>query len=134
MPMELRKIFFSNEEVEAATRNYCIRSGKPLPSADKMYATFKDDIEAMVTLHFCRSDRRDPIAVSLSRAEVRDALIAFCKEVRIPLPRAGKKVLWPQSDGISLMITLECVCDWPVPSEMSLPTAPREKDANGPVR
>ena len=134
MPMELRKIFFSNEEVEAATRNYCIGSGKPLPSADKMYATFKDDIEAMVTLHFCRSGRCDPITVSLTRAEVRDALIGFCKAVRIPLPRAGKKVLWPQSDGISLMITLECVCNWPIPAEMSLSTSSRENNAVGPDR
>lgn len=125
MPMELRKIFFSNEEVEVATRSYCITTGKPLPPADRMYATFKDDIEAMVSLHFCRLDRCDPIVVNLTCAEVREALVGFCKEVRIPLPRAGKKVLWPQSDGIALMITLESLCDWPVLSEISVPVSLR---------
>ena len=107
MPMELRKIFFSSEEIEVAATSYCINSGKPLPSADRLYATFKDDIEAMVTLHLCRSGRSKPVTVSLTRAEVRDALVHFCKEIGIPLPRAGKKVLWSQGDGISLMVTLE---------------------------
>jgi hypothetical protein len=107
VPMELRKIFFSSEEVEVATISYCINKGKPLPSADRIYATFKDDIEAMVILHFCRSGRSDPVTVSLARAEVSDALIGFCTEIGIPLPRAGKKVLWPHGDGISLMVTLE---------------------------
>lgn len=107
MPMELRKIFFSSEEVEVATTSYCIDTGKPLPAAERIYATFKDDIEAMVTLHFCRSDRGETATLSLSRTEVGDALIGFCKGIGIPLPRAGKKVLWPQRDGISLMITLE---------------------------
>jgi len=111
VPMELRKIFFSNEEVEVAARRYCMSIGKPLPLADTMYATFNDDIEAMVILHFCRSDRRDPAVVSLTCAEAREALVGFCKRASIPLPRAGKKVLWPQSDGIALMVTLESLCD-----------------------
>ena len=76
--MELRKIFFSNEEVEVATTSYCIDSGKPLPSADRIYPTFKDDIDAMVTLHFCRSDLSAPVTVTLTRAEVTEALIIFC--------------------------------------------------------
>jgi len=123
VPMELRKIFFSKEEVEVATRSYCINTGKSLPPADRMYAIFKDDIEAMVTLHFFRSDRCEPIVVNLTCAEVRDALVGFCKEIRIPLPRDGKKVLWPQSDGIALMITLENLCDWPILSEITVPVS-----------
>ncbi len=130
VPMELRKIFFSNEEVEVATVGYCISKGKSLPSAEKIYATFKDDIEAMVTLHFCRSDRNSPVTVSLSRAEVSDALVGLCKEIGVPLPRAGKKVLWPQGNGISLMVTLESLCT----SEMGLRTPkvtmPRETRTN----
>ena len=131
--MELRKIFFSNEEVKVAVRSYCINFGKPLPPVDRMHATFKDDIEAFVTLEYYHSDRRNSITVNLSRAEVREALIFYCKQVRIPLPRAGKKVLWPQSDGISLMITLECICDWPIPSEISPSVSTRESAVSGPI-
>lgn len=124
VPMELRKIYFSNEEVEVATRSYCINVGKPLPPADWMYATFKDDIDAMVTLHFCHSDQRDPTTIPLTRAEVKDALIGLCKEVRVPLPRAGKKVLWPQSEGISMMITLECAYPSDLDREISVHLVP----------
>jgi len=133
VPMELRKIFFSNEEVKVAASSYCTNIGKPLPSADRIFATFEDDVEAFVTLEFYRSDRRDSIAVSLSRAEVREALIFYCKRVRIPLPRAGKKVLWPQSDGISLMITLECICDWPIPPEISSSASTHESVVSDPT-
>lgn len=129
MPMELRKIFFSSEEVEVATTSYCINSGKPLPSADRLYATFKDDSEAMVTLHFCRSGRSEPAAVSLNRAEVTDALIHLCKEIGIPLPRAGKKVLWPQGDGISLMVTLESLSTQIIELGTSRSTTPRKRVA-----
>jgi hypothetical protein len=130
VPMELRKIFFSSEEVEVAATSYCINSGKPLPSADRLYATFKDDIEAMVTLHFCRSGRCEPVTVSLTRAEVSDALIHFCKEIGVPLPRAGKKVLWPQGNGISLMVTLEAFSTRVIELRSLRPTSSRESVAN----
>ena len=128
--MELRKIFFSNEEVEVATTSYCIDSGKPLPSADRIYATFKDDIDAMVTLHFCRSDLSAPVTVTLTRAEVTEALIVFCREIGVPLPRAGKKVLWPQGDGISLMITLESLCTRAISLGTPRPGSPRKTVAD----
>ncbi len=131
MPMELRKIFFSNEEVEVAARRYCMSTGKPLPRADTMYATFNDDIDAMVILHFCCSDRRDPTVVRLTCAEAREALVGFCKRARIPLPRAGKKVLWPQSDGIALMITLESLCDPATMPEISQPVSLRPISGHG---
>jgi len=130
VPMELRKIFFSSAEVEVAATSYCINSGKPLPSADRLYATFKDDIEAMVTLHFCRSGRSEPATVSLSRAEVCDALIHLCKEIGVPLPRAGKKVLWPQGDGISLMVTLESFSTQVIELRSLQSTLPRESATN----
>ena len=127
--MELRKIFFSSEEVEVAMTSYCIDSGKPLPSADRLYATFKDDIDAMVTLHFCGMGRSEPAAVNLTRAEVTDALIHLCKEIGIPLPRAGKKVLWPQGDGISLMVTLESLSTQVMELETSQSTPSRKRVA-----
>ncbi|MGF1641776.1 MAG: hypothetical protein ACFCUO_12580 [Rhodospirillales bacterium] len=105
--MELRKIFFSSEEVELAATGYCYEIGRPVPPADHIYATFRDDIDAMVTLHFCRSGTPEPVTLALTRGEVNEALVGFCKEIGLPLPRAGKKVLWPHGDGIALMITLE---------------------------
>jgi hypothetical protein len=105
--MELRKILFSLPEVRSAAIAHCRATGRYLPDADIARVTIGEDVHGTVILHFRPSmNPADPAAVPLNRADVTEALIQLCVKLGIPLPRSGRKVLWPQEDSISLMVTL----------------------------
>jgi hypothetical protein len=107
VPMELRKIMFSMAELQAAVCAYCRRKGMAVISANIGQLTLGEDPRETVVLHFRVPPGGDaPSKKTLRREEVVEALIHYCIRHRVPLPRAGKKILWPQDDGVSLMITL----------------------------
>lgn len=107
MPLELRKILFSVAELQVAVIGHCRATRRPVPDADVTRLVIRNDESAAATLHFRPSfNPKDPAEVVFTGDEVLAALIGYCNVVGIPLPRAAKKVLWPQDDGMSLMITL----------------------------
>lgn len=107
MPLELRKILFSVAELQAAVIDHCRVTARAIPDADVTRLVIRNDESAAATLHFRPSfNPKDPAEVAFTGDEVLAALIRYCGVVGIPLPRAAKKVLWPQDNGMSLMITL----------------------------
>lgn len=123
MSMELRKIVFELAEVERAAVAYCRAHGRALVDGDVAGIRISEDPAATV-----RIELRPPAGgtaeppISLRRDDVTEALIQYAIRQRIPLPKAGKKVLWPQEDGIAMMITLLATGD---PAKADA----REKDA-----
>lgn len=108
VPLELRKILFSTDEVEAAIIAHCDTTQRRLPDTDIARLVIRKDQRATVTLHFRPSfNPADPAEVAFTGADVREALIGHCRTLGIPLPRAAKKVLWAQDDGMALLITLQ---------------------------
>lgn len=107
MPLELRKILFSTDELRAAVVAHCSATQRPLPDTEISRLVIRKDQRATVTLHFRPSfNPADPAEVAFTGADVREALIRHCAVLGIPLPRAAKKVLWAQDDGMALLITL----------------------------
>jgi hypothetical protein len=105
--MELRKIMFSLAEVEAALCAYCRGQGTAVTEADIGRTIISDSPRDTVVMSLKRKQNGEPPAsLTLRRDEVTESLIQYCIRHRIPLPRAGRKVLWPQEDGISLLVTL----------------------------
>jgi hypothetical protein len=112
--MELRKIMFSLAEVQSAVSAFCRAKGMMIVEADISHLTVSEDPRRTVVLHWRgKSEQDTPGKEALHREDVAEALIQYCLRHRVPLPRAGKKVLWPQEEGISLMITLAKVGDSP---------------------
>jgi hypothetical protein len=112
VPLELRKILFSAAELKAAVVEHCRATDKPLPDTDIARLVIRKDQRAAVTLHFRPSfNPADPAEVAFSGADVLEALIRHCAALGIPLPRAAKKVLWAQEDGMALLITLQTTAD-----------------------
>lgn len=111
--MELRKIMFDLAEVERAVAAFCRAHGRALVDGDIAATRISEDPAAMVTLQV-----RTPEAgatttqpITLRRDDVTEALIQYAIRQHIPLPKAGKKVLWAQDDGIAMMITLVAAAD-----------------------
>lgn len=105
--MELRKIMFTLAEVEAALCAFCRGQGQAITEADIARMIINDGPRDTVVMNLKKKQSGDAaVAVTLRRDEVTEGLIQYCIRHRIPLPRAGRKVLWPQEDGVSLLVTL----------------------------
>lgn len=107
MPLEHRKIEYSNTELQAALVNYCLRHDIHLPDAFIAGIDLKWQPRPVATFEF--SDLDDPNrAVSLKEPEIAAALIDYCHAQHMPLPHHGEKILEPSSkDGIAMLIRLE---------------------------
>lgn len=112
MPLELRKILFSRDEIRAATLAHCRATGRPMPQTPVTSLAIRNNETATVVLHFAAGARMpEPGEVAVSSGDTVEALIQYCLSMRIPLPRAGKKVLWHVDDALALMITLNVETD-----------------------
>ena len=63
--------------------------------------------DAVVVLSFSIGDTTESNQIILSRDQVAAALIYYCRNNRIPLPRQGRKFLQTQEDGVALMINVQ---------------------------
>ena len=107
MPTDIRKLIFSEAELQAAVVDHCLRTHISLPEANIEGIDIANDPEAMVVLTFSGADPAHPTRVKLSRDHVAAALIRYCGQHRIPLPRRAEKVLQPEAGGLDLMSRLE---------------------------
>lgn len=109
MPKELRKLGFNKDELRAAAYDYCLRTSINLPQAAIQDLEIGEDPDAAVTLKFDTMDPQDIKEVKLSRDQMGAALIRYCGEQKIPIPRNGQKVLKIEGDVIALMINIHWV-------------------------
>lgn len=108
MPVELRKVMFSEDELRAAVIDYCLRSKIRLPEANIERIVVGEDPESCVTLKYYDTDNpNDADDVKLSRDQVAAALIRYCGEQKVPLPRAGRKILQTSDEGVALLINIQ---------------------------
>lgn len=127
MPMELRKIMFTLAEVEAALCAFCRGQGQAITEADIARMIINDGPRETVVMNLKKKQSDDTaVTVTLRRDEVTEGLIQYCIRHRIPLPRAGRKVLWPQEDGVSLLVTLPTAGEKPGIAEKE---AEKDRDA-----
>lgn len=106
MPMELRKLVFSREELISAAYGYCLHVGKPMPEAVVTEVLIRADPELVLTLRFDVNDPQARRAVDLNRGEIAAALIRYCRRISVPLPRNAKKIVQPAEDGLMMLINL----------------------------
>lgn len=110
--MELRKILFSTSELTAALRSSCSDAARAFRGGVVERVIVRDDPRQAVTIRLAaRAGDSGPMHLIFSRDEVAQALVRYCQQHKIPLPAAGRKVLWPQEEGLALMITLTMVTE-----------------------
>ncbi len=106
MPMELRKLVFSREELTGAAYGYCLHVGKPMPEAAVSEVLVRADPELVLTLRFDVNDPQGRRTVDLDRGEIAAALIRYCRCISVPIPRKAKKIVQPAEDGVVMLINL----------------------------
>jgi len=112
VPMELRKILFSTPELTAALRASGPDAARAFRAGTVERVVVRDDARQTVVFYLAtREADSAPVQIIFSRDEVAHALVLYCQQHKIPLPAAGRKVLWPQEEGLALMITLTVITE-----------------------
>lgn len=104
MPTEVRRLVFSNAEFYAALDQYLSRTGTSLPSGP-IVKIRTDTIHDTITIDICRGTGATNEAVTLEARKVGGALISYCIDNRVPLPRGFSKSLIVAGDNIALDMT-----------------------------
>ncbi|NQU57751.1 MAG: hypothetical protein HQ513_10990 [Rhodospirillales bacterium] len=107
MPKELRKLVFDEDELKAAAYDYCLRNNVNIPHAPVDEVVVSDNDASVVVLRFSSADLHDPKDVPLSRDQVGAALIKYCSNNKIPLPRTAQKILKVEGKEVSMMVSVQ---------------------------
>lgn len=126
MPTELRKLVFSKQELEAAIIAHNRSAAEKLPSGPvtKCEVQKPDDV-IKVALEVTDQRTGETHKIDLNSAYLAAALLRFCIEKKIPLPRDSSKSLQVVGDSLALNVTKNLV-------ERKLPPkADPQKDEGG---
>lgn len=105
MPIDLRKIVFSNAEVQAALVNYCMRHNTKMPSTSIARVEVRWQTELTSDMYFVALEGKgDGEVLSFSNEELAVALILYCHLYKDPLPHDAIKTLDPAGDGVALTL------------------------------
>ena len=105
MPTEIRRLFFSNEEIIQAVSNYQQRGSDSLPSGRILELALVPGAALSATVIVQTPGDIQPKEASITTAALAAALIRWCMHQAIPLPRDARKTLSLESDG-RLCLTL----------------------------
>ncbi len=107
MPSEIRQIVFTKDELRAALIDHCMRANIVLPDRGADEVKIGRNPDAVVILKYKGLNPADNKDVELGRDHVAAALIRYCRDHNIPLPRHAQKVLRPRDDGLALMVKVD---------------------------
>lgn len=114
MPVDVRKLLFSKQELRLAFQKYAKDKNMGVPEShvedlqimDASGRSISDDPNEgiKVVLNYTSNDPNNPIRVHLSEQQILEALIGMCRGLKIPLPKRGQKFLQKNKDGLALTI------------------------------
>jgi len=106
MPSELRRIVFSESEIIEALDRFAKATRHAMP-AGKITACRIDSKSALsATLTVQHMAEGSTHTVRFDNASIAAALIRYCIEKKIPIPRASEKSVEAQGPGVALILNL----------------------------
>jgi hypothetical protein len=106
VPRELRKVIFTRNELQAALVSHLLHAGRSMPSRSIDRLEIGEGL-AVVTIVFQPDDPTEVQEWPLSQEEVAAALIRYCGQFAIPLPRAARKRLQADNGNLALIFSLD---------------------------
>lgn len=107
MPIERRRIIFSDVEVVDAALAHCRATGIPVPDADVERRAIATDTDCSLVLTFAVSSPEQTDEVKIDAAGVLCALVAYCRIQSIPLPKAAAKRLEQHDGAVSMVFEMK---------------------------
>ena len=103
MPTEYRKLVFSEEELRHALTDFCRSNGTLPPKGELITVELLEKPDLSVRLEY-ESATKNLSETSLSRDQVAAALISYCSQRRIPVPRSAQKNLKVEGARVCLFV------------------------------
>lgn len=103
MPIERRRILFSDDEIVAAAVSHCRATGIAVPDAEVEDIDVSLKPDCAVTLTFAVSSPDQSDELSIDTDTLVNALVSFCRLNAIPLPKSAQKHIEPK-DGLLSMV------------------------------
>ncbi len=107
MAQEFRKIILTGREVEAALAVYFDKAKGDIRAADIRQIELDDGPEVGGVIQLNRALFNGRSTVPLGSDQIGAAMILYCREKKIPLPRRGTKSLEREFDGVALTIRID---------------------------
>ncbi len=106
MPQEFRRITFSNEELHAALLAHVDAKAVIMAMGKIQAVSIERDRPRAVTV-YCGVGKSDKKVVDIPADVVVSALVAYCKDQRIPLPRHARTSIAADGNRLSLIKRLD---------------------------
>jgi hypothetical protein len=101
MPIEMRRILFSNDELRQALDAYLLSIGQSLPMGYVQAARFgEDSSHVLLTIYDRRHEQTHEARVDA--AHVAAGLMKYCFSNGIPIPKQARKSISLAGDGLAL--------------------------------
>lgn len=115
MPVDVRKLIFSKQELRLAFQKFAKDKNLNVPDSHiedlQVIDSSKNRVVSdsapeglKVVLQYTSSDPHNPHRVHLSEDQILEALIGMCRGLKIPVPRRGQKFLQKNKDALALTI------------------------------
>ncbi|MCW8915203.1 MAG: hypothetical protein OQK24_05030 [Magnetovibrio sp.] len=115
MPLDVRKLIFSRQELRLAFQKYAKDNNMNVPAShvedieiidDKFNSAVSDTTSAgiSVTLRYTSSDPHNPIRVRINQQQAQEALVVLCRSLKIPIPKRGQKFLQMHKNSLAMTI------------------------------
>ena len=103
MPIELRKMVFTGEELMPVIRDYCKANKIHMPSTDVQSVNVTPGPPISIALNFPGSGENGAFVLEMDKNRLLTAFILACQTLKIPLPRSEEKHLKIEEKGIALV-------------------------------
>ncbi|WP_028879302.1 hypothetical protein [Terasakiella pusilla] len=101
MAQEIRKLEFSLPEVENALRVFCAKTGQGIPQS-VLIRMVSDPNSSSRFSAFFQGDQE--IQYPLRDKDILTALLVFCQQSEIPVPKSGQKIVKAEGEKVILYI------------------------------
>lgn len=105
MPVETRTLLFDQDELKTALLDHVVRK-RIASEADRLLRLDIGAESSGVIILNLLDGLESARSVKLTYADAIEALIRFCRDHQIPLPRYGDKRLTPAGDGMALIVRM----------------------------
>jgi len=106
MPTEFRRLVFSNNELRDAIEGYIPKSGESLPTGPVRECHVSEDLGVEVIIVIESEEDGTLRKFKMSTFFLSAALLEYCREHQVPIPRDANKYLEVVGDCLALRITL----------------------------
>lgn len=107
MPIELRKLAFTGDEAAEAAMLYGHRAGLRFPVRRVPTVAVTDDPRARLRLHFPEEYQTGGQLFLFDDRQLLGALILYCRDRCIPLPKPGTKRVRGEAGRLVLLTRIE---------------------------